>query len=108
MSLSQYILDAREQYRLEVRERNTWLARVRWYYLVILAAVTIIASQLTNDNSARYGLIAVSAASVGLVVNTILWALTKPKNQRLLYYQSIALAQLLLDIVLAASIVYLQ
>jgi signal transduction histidine kinase len=108
MSLSQYILDAREQYRLEVRERNTWLARLRWYYLGALAIVTVTASSLANTDAVRNREIAVTAAGIGLIINTLLWALTKPKNQSLLYYQVIAVAQLTLDVVLAASIIYAQ
>jgi signal transduction histidine kinase len=108
MSLSQYILDAREQYRLEVRERNTWLTRLRWFYLVVLASVAIGLSILTNENVKRNQEIASTALVIGLAVNFILWILTKPKNKPLLYYQLIAAAQLLLDITLAAGVVYLQ
>ncbi|HSX45352.1 MAG TPA: ATP-binding protein [Candidatus Saccharimonadales bacterium] len=108
MSLAQYILDAREQYRLEIRERNTWLSRLRWYYLVVLVMVAIATSTLTKENAMRNKQIAITALCVGLVVNLILWALTKPKNRPLLHYQVIAVAQILLDVTLAAGVVYLQ
>src|SRR6202008_4639546 len=107
MSLSQYILDSREQYRLQVRERNTWLARLRWYYLLILAGVRLITAEATNDDTMRNKHI-VLIVGVGLIVNTFLWALTKAKRRPLGYYQIIAVAQITLDVVLAAGIIYLQ
>lgn len=108
MPISQYILDAREQYRLQVRERNTWLARLRWYYLVVLAAVTTVTSLLANDNATYNRNLALSAAGIGLAANTLLWALTKPKRQTITYYETIAVVQLLLDVSLAAGVVYYQ
>ena len=108
MSLSQYILDSREQYRLQVRERNTWLARLRWYYLVILAVVTVVTANLTDDNAMRNQQVALAATGIGLVVNTILWGLTKFKRRPLAYYQVIAVGQILLDVTLASGIIYFQ
>jgi two-component system phosphate regulon sensor histidine kinase PhoR len=108
MPLSQYILDAREEYRLQTRERNTWLTRLRWYYLVILAAVIVVASYLTQAQASRNRQFALTTAGIGLTLNFILWALTKPKNRSIYYYHSVAVAQLILDITLAASIVYFQ
>ncbi len=108
MSLAQYILDAREQYRLEVRERNTWLTRLRWYYMVVLAIVGIATSTLLHENAVRNRQIALYALGAGLVVNFLLWALAKPKNRPLLHYQAIAITQIVLDVALAAGIVYLQ
>ncbi len=108
MSLSQYILDAREQYRMEVRQRNTWLTRLRWYYLFILAAVTTITSLLTNDNTQHVRTIAITTACIGLTLNLVLWALTKFKNQTLLYYHTVAVLQLILDVALASIVIYYQ
>jgi signal transduction histidine kinase len=108
MPLSQYILDAREEFRLQTRERNTWLTRLRWYYLVILAAVIVVASYLTQAQASRNRQFALTTAGIGLTLNFILWALTKPKNRSIYYYHSVAVAQLILDITLAASIVYFQ
>src|SRR5688572_24561413 len=98
MSLSQYILDAREQYRLEIRQRNTWLIRLRWYYMVLLAIVTVLAATLVNDNASRNRLIALIASSVGLGVNLLLWLLTRHRSKSIVYYQTIALFQLFLDV----------
>lgn len=108
MSLTQYILDAREQTRLQARERNTWLTRVRWYYIVVLAGVAIVTSTLTNDNVAQTRDLALRAAAIGLSVNVVLWALTKLKNQKISFYLTIAVLQVLLDITLAAGIIYYQ
>jgi signal transduction histidine kinase len=108
MSLSQYILDSREQYRLQVRERNTWLARLRWYYLIILPGVSVITSNLTGNEVVHNQQVAIIAAGVGLVINTILWGLTKLKKRPLAYYQVIAFGQILLDVALASGIIYLQ
>jgi signal transduction histidine kinase len=108
MSLSQYILDSREQYRLQVRERNTWLARLRWYYLIILPAITVVVSNLTGNEVVRNQEVAISAAGIGVIVNTVLWGLTKFKKQPLIYYQIIAVGQILLDVTLASGIIYLQ
>lgn len=108
MSISQYILDAREEYRLEVRQRNTWLTRLRWYYLLTLAVVAVITSTLVNDNPAHNRQIALTAAGIGLLTNLALWLLTKPRGQKLWYYQAIAIAQQLLDISLASAVIYFQ
>jgi signal transduction histidine kinase len=107
MSLSQYILDSREQYRLQVRERNTWLARLRWYYLLVLAGVRLITAEVVHDDTIRNKHI-VFITAIGLGVNTFIWALTKAKRRSLWYYHTIAVAQITLDVVLAASIVYTQ
>ncbi|HSX46571.1 MAG TPA: HAMP domain-containing sensor histidine kinase [Patescibacteria group bacterium] len=106
MSLSQYILDAREQYRLEIRERNTWLARLRWYYLLVLAAVSILASFLAHDNLIQTRMAVLTTVSVGLVINLVIWSLTKLKNRHVRYYQVIAVVQLCLDVSLAAIVIY--
>jgi signal transduction histidine kinase len=108
MSLSQYILDSREQYRLQVRERNTWLARLRWYYLIILAGVVVITAMLAHDNVEHNQQVALTVGGIGLVVNTVLWALTKFKRRPLAYYQTIAVGQVLLDVALASGIIYFQ
>jgi signal transduction histidine kinase len=108
VSLSQYILDAREQYRLQIREHSTLLTRVRWYYIAILSVLAVVTSMLTNDNSARTLRIALFAGGSGLAVNTILWALTKLRNQKVSYYQAVTVAQTMLDITLASAIIYLQ
>ncbi len=108
MSLSQYILDSREQYRLEVRQRNLWLIQLRWYYLLFLAAITMIASALTNDNPSRNRRIVLIAAGTGLAVNLLLWLLARAKSKKISYYHSVAVAQLVMDVALAASVVYLQ
>ena len=108
MSLSQYILDAREQYRMQIRERSTLLTRVRWYNLIILATVATITSGLANDNPRRNLKFVLVLGGIGLALNMLLWALTKLKRQKISFYQTVSIAQILLDTSLASAIVYFQ
>lgn len=108
MSLSQYILDARELHRLQVRERNTWLTRVRWYYILLLTTIVVLTSTLANDNVLKNREFALKACAIGLLINAILWSLTKFRNQRISFYKTIAALQIILDVTLASAVVYFQ
>lgn len=108
MSLSQYILDAREQHRLQIRERNTWLTRVRWFYLLLLTGVVTLTSTLANDNVISNRDFALKVCAIGIFINGILWSLTKFQNQYIGYYKTIAALQITLDITLASAVIYFQ
>ncbi len=107
MPISKYLLNAREQLETEMRVRNKWMIRVRWYYMLLLPGVAIIPTLLiATDKSPIKKYIIVALA--GLAVNGLLWTATLPKRWGLEYYRAIAFFQVLLDMGLASYVIYSQ
>lgn len=107
MGFSQYLLDTREQYRLQVRLRNGWIIRLRWVYLTGLSAVAF-ASSYTTEETSPYRSFIIGLLIGGLTLNTILWLFNRFQNLHIRTYHIIAFLQILLDASLAASVVYFQ
>lgn len=107
MALSKYLLDAHEQYRMELRVRNKWMVRIRWYYLLLLPSVAIASTLLVSlDKKPIRGYIFV--ALCGLLINGLMWLATMPRKLSESYYQALALSQIMLDLTLASYVVYTQ
>lgn len=108
MSFSQFLLDSHEQYRLEIRQRNSWIVRLRWWYLTVLGAVAIVTSFTSSVETFQYREFVLSLIVGGLVLNLILWLILLSKNLRVSSYHDVAVVQILLDASLAAAVVYFQ
>jgi signal transduction histidine kinase len=107
MPISQFILDAPEQKRLQLRLRNKWMIRIRWYYVLILTAAIVGPTLLTNTH--RQAIVGyVMTTIVALFCNGLLWLATLPTYSRIIYFQIIAFCQILLELTLASWIVYSQ
>jgi signal transduction histidine kinase len=108
MSFSQFILDSHEQYRQEVRLRNSWIVRLRWWYITGLGAVALATSYTTTMKTEHLREFVVSLIIGGLLINLLLWLFLLAKNLRTFSYHEVAIIQLLLDAGLAAAVVYFQ
>lgn len=108
MSFSQFILDSQEQYRQEVRLRNSWIVRLRWWYLSILGVVAVVTSYTTTIKTDHLRQFVVSLIIGGLIINFLLWLILLARNLRTSSYHEVAFVQLLLDAGLAAAVVYFQ
>jgi signal transduction histidine kinase len=108
MSFSQFILDSHEQYRQEVRLRNSWIVRLRWWYLTVLGGVAIVTSYTTSIETVQYRQFVVSLIVGGLLINFLLWLVLLAKNLKTSSYHEVAVVQILLDTALAAAVVYFQ
>lgn len=107
MPISQYILNAPEQNRLQLRLRNKWMIRVRWYYLTILTGVVVGSVWLARIEDAPVGTY-LTLSTIALAINGILWFATMPLHRPFWYQRSISVAQITLDLALASYVVYLQ
>lgn len=108
MSFSQFILDSHEQYRQEVRLRNSWVVRLRWWYLTVLGAVAVVTSYTSSMENIQYREFVISLIIGGLVINLVLWVVLLSKNLRASSYHEVAVVQILLDASLASAVVYFQ
>jgi signal transduction histidine kinase len=107
MAISQYLLDATEQYRLQMRLRSRWMIKIRWYLLTLLGTAAIVPALLAGTGA---GLIRTTllACGAGLIVNVLLYLATQIKTAPTFYYKVIAVAQVLLDLSLASYVVNFQ
>jgi signal transduction histidine kinase len=108
MSFSQFILDSHEQYRQQVRLHNSWVIRLRWWYLIVLGGVAIVTSYTSHIESANYRIFVASLIGGGLGVNFVLWLCTRPRGLSLRSYYIATSVQTVLDTTLAAAVVYFQ
>lgn len=108
MSFSQFLLDSHEQYRQEVRLRNGWIVRLRWWYLIVLGTVAVITSYTSSVENIQYREFVISLIVGGLIINLLLWIILLFKNLRTVTYHEVAIVQILLDASLAAAVVYFQ
>lgn len=108
MSFSQYLLDAHEQYRLQVRLRNGWIIRWRWWYLTVLAAVAIATSYTSTRIAMEYRDFIAGLFVTGLLLNAVLWAVVRFGSHKTWMYHLTATVQIILDTALAAAVVYFQ
>lgn len=107
-SFSQFLLDTDEQDRLEIRLRNKWMIRLRWYYVFLL---TLVASATTYfaGGTIRTIMVYTALSASGLVVNTLFWLAVQVRaNAPLIYYKAVATMQVILDVGLASAVIYLQ
>lgn len=107
MAISQFILDAKEQARQEVRLRNLWIVRARWFYLVLLTGVIAIVAATVEDTNS-YRTFSLSLGLAGLVGNGLLWLVLRLKNREIRFYKIVGVFQILLDLWLASNVVYFQ
>lgn len=107
MAISQYILNAAEEQRLQTRTRGLALVKIRYYYIGLLAIVAIVSGLLAHL-STRQLLTYSSVAGVGLVANTIIGAILSSSNRKPITYTLCAYAEIILDVLLAASVVFTQ
>lgn len=108
MSFSQYLLDTHEQYRLQVRLRNGWIIRWRWWYLTVLASVAIASSYTSTRVTMEYRDFIAGLFATGLLLNLILWAIVRFGSHKTWAYHLTATVQIILDTSLAAAVVYFQ
>lgn len=107
-SFSQFLLDTNEQDRLEIRLRNKWMIRIRWLYVILLTLVASATTYLAGGTT-RTIMIYTALSSSGLVVNGLFWLAVQFKaNAPVTYYKAIAALQVILDLGLASSVIYLQ
>jgi signal transduction histidine kinase len=107
VSLDTYILTAGEQQREILRNRSLKIIMVRWFYVGLLGAAGIGNILLTGvGRSHLSGYLTVLLAIFGL--NIVFWFFTRQQKTNILYYKVFAQLQLLLDIGLATSSIYLQ
>lgn len=107
MAISQYILDAGEEQRLQTRRRGLALVKIRYFYIGLLGLVAVISgliAQLGVKQVAIYG----SVAVVGIVINAIIGAVLRSPNRQPSAYTFSAYAEIILDILLAACVVFIQ
>lgn len=107
MAISQYILDAGEEQRLQTRRRGLALVKIRYFYIGLLGLVAVISgliAQLGVKQVAIYG----SVALVGIVINAIIGAVLRSPNRPPSAYTFSAYAEIILDILLAACVVFIQ
>jgi signal transduction histidine kinase len=108
MSFSQFILDSHEQYRQQVRLRNSWVVRLRWWYLLILGGVAFVTSYTSTIETEQYRKFAVALILSGLALNFILWLILLMRRLSTTVYHQVAVIQILLDASLATAVVYFQ
>lgn len=106
-SFSQFLLDTHEQDRLEIRLRNKWMIRLRWVYVILLTFVASATTYLAGGTIRTIMVYTVLSAS-GLVVNGCFWLAVLRANAPVAYYKAVAALQVILDMVLASSVIYLQ
>jgi signal transduction histidine kinase len=108
MPISQYILNANEQQRLNLRLRNKWLIRIRWYYIVLLAGIAAVSTAITTKDTESVVLY-ITICGFGLLANFTLWAVLAlfPKKS-VKFYRSTAVLQLLTDLLLASAVITYQ
>lgn len=109
MSLDAYTLTAQEQHLEELRTRNQRLIRLRWLYVLLVGVIGIGILAIAGDAAQRKSLSpSVIAAATVLLLNTVLWYMSRRHLATTSYYQAIALTQVLLDVLLASFVIYSQ
>ncbi len=107
MAISQYILTSAEEQRMQTRTRGLALVRIRYYYIGLLGLVAV-ASGLLADLSFKlisiYALVSLS----GLIANAIIGAILKSPNRKPQIYNLCAYGEILLDVLLATTVVFIQ
>ncbi len=107
MAISKFLLDSEQQYRSELRIRNKWMVRVRWYYISLLPAIAIASTLLISSDKTparQYAIVALT----GLALNALLWLATTRRQGSTNYYRATAALQVMLDLSLASFVVYSQ
>lgn len=107
MAISQYILNAAEEHRLQTRTRGLALVRIRYYYIGLLGLVAV-GSGLLAHLPARQLLTYASVAIIGLLTNIVIGIILRSPNRKPLTYTFCAYAEIVLDIALATSVVFIQ
>ncbi len=107
MPLNQFILNTHEQYVAQLQVRNKWMVRLRWYYLILLTFVASASTLLTTHNTYLINHYLLLCA-LGVTVNVGLWLFLQRHSHNAEYYRAIAVVQILLDMSLASTAVYLQ
>lgn len=90
---------------IELRERVRWYAKMRWFYLSLLALAGLVPLYLKNGWTTDFQhqlLIALS----GVLLNIIVLLGTKERGHRRLFYFLLALAQISFDIFLVTWLLY--
>lgn len=105
MSLSQYILDAHDNARRELRLHNLWLIHLRWFYLILFTVVVFSSSRFANNPTDIQHFV-LQLCVYGLGINVMFWLLARVPNGNTLYYKSVAIAQIVFDVSLASAVVY--
>jgi signal transduction histidine kinase len=105
MSLSQYILNARDNARIEMRLHNLWLVHLRWVYIIVFGIVVFTSSNLA-ENSMDLRTFVVKLCFSSLAINCGFWLLAHAHNRSTLYYQLIAIGQVIFDVTLASFVIY--
>lgn len=107
MAISQYILNAAEEQRLQTRNRGLALVRIRYYYICFLASVGIISSIIARSDLRI--IVSYTVVSLGgIVINSIIGLILRSSSRSPKTYTVSAYAEILLDIVLATCIVFAQ
>jgi signal transduction histidine kinase len=107
VAISQYILNAAEEQRLQTRTRGIALVRIRYYYLVLLGVVGITSSIVAKSSSAiivSYIIVTIT----GLIANAAIGFVFKSPNRTPKAYSIGAYAEIVLDIILATCVVFAQ
>ncbi len=105
MSISKYILEGNDQYRLQLRLRNIWLIRIRWFYIALFCVV-VVSSANFAQNSMRLREFVIGLCAAGAIVNGLFWLILRTEKRSATYYRCVAAVQILLDVSMASAIIY--
>lgn len=105
MSISKYILEGNDQYRLQVRLRNIWLIRIRWLYILMFGVVVVSSSNFAQNSMALRQFV-VGLCVAGAMLNGVFWLLLRTEKRSARYYKWVAAAQILLDVGMASAVIY--
>ncbi|MBI5906684.1 HAMP domain-containing histidine kinase [Candidatus Saccharibacteria bacterium] len=109
MSLDAYILTASERHREQLRTKNLYLMRIRWFYVLIIGitGITLPAITKTNISSTSQQ---ITFVSLFLLLNTILFYIVRRKDgiRSINFYRLVAVGQIMMDIVLASYTIYIR
>lgn len=105
--IARYVLHGSSEERSELVARNRKLISLRWIYQSIISGTAVIAG-LSANLPARFIWAYLTITAVVYIINTILYAATRPSRASIRYYQAIACCQILLDLVIATIVTIVQ
>lgn len=107
MAISQYILDAAEEQRLQTRRRGLALVTIRYYYIGLLGIVAVVSGLIARLGVKQVAIYA-TVAAVGLAINAIIGVVLRSPTRQPQAYMLSAYAEIILDILLATAVVFIQ